>query len=255
MPKAHIPVLKEDKPKRKVSRRIIWILLLLFVVILSVLFFRSPMSQVTEIHFQGNTFTTREQLLKASGLQMGSQFFGVSSSKVKSELLSVKSIQKATVDKHFPGTINVSIEEFPTVAYELALEGDLQAILSSGVTVAVNNTGIAVEKPILTKWDPSDTNKAELCKILGQIPNELSSDISEIIPSPTASFPDRIKMYTRSRFEVITAISLLKDKVEYLNQVIETEQPGIITMLEADSYAPFEPVKEDDSSQNDTTHD
>ncbi|MET3543709.1 cell division protein DivIB [Paenibacillus sp. SSG-1] len=254
MPNAQIPVLKEDKPKRKASKRIIWILLLLFIVILSVLFFRSTMSQVTEVHFKGNTFTTRDELLKASGLQVGSQFFGVSPSKVESSLLKVKSIQKATVDKQFPGVINVTIEEYPTVAYELAAEGDLQAILSSGATVSVNNTGIAVEKPILTKWNASDPNKAALCKVLGQIPNELTSDISEIIPSPTESFPDRIKLYTRSRFEVITAISLLKDKVEYLNQVIETEEPGIITMLEADSYVPFEPSGEENGDQNATTH-
>lgn len=104
----------------------------------------------------------------------------------------------------------------------------------------VNETGIAVEKPILTNWDPEDPNKAKLCQALASIPNELTSDISEIVPSPTLSFPDRIKLYTRSRFEVITAISLLKSKVSYLNQIIETEQPGLIKMLEADSYVPFQ---------------
>ena len=53
-------------------------------------------------------------------------------------------------------------------------------------------------------------------------------------------------MYTRSKFEVITSVSLLRDKVEYLNQVTEMERPGVITMLEADSYVPFvEEVGED----------
>jgi len=106
--------------------------------------------------------------------------------------------------------------------------------------VSVNEAGIAVEKPILTNWDTGDPNKAILCQTLGSISNELTSDISEIVPSPTLSFPDRIKLYTRSRFEVITSISLLKSKVAYLNQVIETKEPGLITMLEADSYVPFQ---------------
>ncbi|MEC0369954.1 cell division protein FtsQ/DivIB [Paenibacillus chibensis] len=254
MPKAHIPVLKENKPKRRASRRIIAILLLLFVAILVVLFFRSPVSQVTEIQFTGSTFSSREQLLQASGLKTGSQYFGVSPSKVESQLLQIKSIQKAVVDKHFPGKVNVTVQEYPTVAYELGTGGILDAILANGSKVSVNNSGIAVEKPILTKWSASDPNKAELCKVLGSIPNELTSDISEIMPSPTASFPDRIKLYTRSRFVVITAISLLSDKVEYLNQVIETAEPGTITMLEADTYTPFQAPDGNDADQNATTH-
>lgn len=254
MPKAHIPVLKENKPKRRASRRIIAILLLLFVAILVVLFFRSPVSQVTEIQFTGSTFSSREQLLQASGLKTGSQYFGVSPSKVESQLLQIKSIQKAVVDKHFPGKINITVQEYPTVAYELGTGGILDAILANGSKVSVNNSGIAVEKPILTKWSASDPNKAELCKVLGSIPNELTSDISEIMPSPTASFPDRIKLYTRSRFVVITAISLLSDKVEYLNQVIETAEPGTITMLEADTYTPFQAPDGNEADQNATTH-
>lgn len=253
MPKAHIPVLKENKPKKRASRKIIAILLLLFIAILVILFFRSPVSQVTEIQFTGSTFSTKEQLLQASGLKAGSQYFGVSPSEVENRLLQIKSIQKAVVDKQFPGKINVRIEEYPTVAYELGEGGRLEAILASGSKVAVNSIGIAVEKPILRKWSPNDPIKAELCKVLGQIPNELTSDISEIIPAPTASFPDRIKMYTRSRFVVITAVSLLTDKIEYLNQVIETAQPGTITMLEADTYTPFEPPEDAGSDQNDTT--
>ncbi|MNP62349.1 Cell division protein DivIB [compost metagenome] len=97
----------------------------------------------------------------------------------------------------------------------------------------------------MTGWKEEDPYKTKLSQALAEIPNELTSDISEIVPSPTLSFPDRIKLYTRSHFEVITAISLLKDKVEYLNQVIETEEPGLIKMLEADTYVPFVADDED----------
>ncbi|MNP59118.1 Cell division protein DivIB [compost metagenome] len=96
-----------------------------------------------------------------------------------------------------------------------------------------------MEKPILTQWKADDPLKEQLSETLAKIPNELTTDISEIIPNPTPSFPDQIRLYTKSQFEVITTISKLPDKVEYLNQVIETERPGKITMLEADTYVPF----------------
>ncbi|WP_410514524.1 FtsQ-type POTRA domain-containing protein [Paenibacillus sp. BR2-3] len=239
MSKTRLPLLKEDKPKKKMSRRLTAILLLLFIALLAVIFFRSSVSRITQITFEGSKYSTQQELLAQSGLRIGGQFFAVSKESVQKSMLKLNTIQTATVEKSFPGIIKVHIEEFPAVAYELDGEGTLKAILSSSAAVSINETGIAVEKPILTNWKDSDPFKTKLCKVLGSIPNELTSDISEIVPSPTLSFPDRIKMYTRSRFEVITAISLLSDKIEYLNQVIETEQPGLIKMLEADSYVPF----------------
>jgi cell division protein FtsQ len=245
MPKTRLPSLKEDKPVKKMSRKITVILLLLFLALLAVIFFRSSVSRITEINFQGIKYSTREELLAHSGIEVGGQFFASSAHSVQESLKELKTVQEATVVKKFPGVVNITVEEFPAVAYELDQQGSLEAILSSGAAVRVNETGIAVEKPILTNWEADDPYKAKLCQALAVIPNELTSDISEILPSPTLSFPDRIKLYTRSHFEVITAISLLKDKVEYLNQVIETEQPGLIKMLEADTYVPFVGENED----------
>lgn len=239
MPKTRIPLLKEDKPSKRRNRRIILILMLLFLALLAVIFFRSSISKITAINVQGDKYTVRENLLAASGLKIGGQFFAVSGDTVEQALKELDTVQEAQVTKKFPGVVTVSIKEYPAVAYELDQAGALEAILSSGAAVSVTDTGIAVEKPILTNWKADDPYKAKLCQALAGIPNELTSDISEIVPSPTPSFPDRIKLYTRSRFEVITAISLLKDKVGYLNQVIETEEPGLIKMLEADSYVPF----------------
>lgn len=240
MTNTRLPLLKEDKPKKKMSRKITVILLLLFTALLAVIFFRSSISRVTVIDFQGSKYSTSDELLAQSGINIGGQFFAVSATSVEQALLQLKTIQKATVTKKFPGVVKVKIEEYPAVAYELEQGGILNAILSSGAAVPVNETGIVVEKPILTNWNAEDPNKAVLCQTLGSISGELTSDISEIVPSPTLSFPDRIKLYTRSRFEVITSISLLKSKIAYLNQVIETNEPGVIKMLEADSYVPFQ---------------
>lgn len=228
------------------------ILLLLFVALLAVIFFRSSISKITAINVEGDKYTVREKLLAASGLRIGGQFFAVSSDTVEQAVKKLDTVEETEVSKKFPGVVTIRITEYPAVAYELDQGGVLEAILSSGAAVSVTDTGIAVEKPILTNWKADDPYKAKLCQALAGIPNELTSDISEIVPSPTPSFPDRIKLYTRSRFEVITAISLLKDKVGYLNQVIETEEPGLIRMLEADSYVPFHKETGNTADEEDT---
>lgn len=91
----------------------------------------------------------------------------------------------------------------------------------------------------MTGWKENDPNLVKLCKTLSEIPGELTADISEIVPSPTLSYPDRIKMYTRSEFEVISAISLLPKKAEYLNEILQNQDPGQLKMLDADSYVPY----------------
>lgn len=247
MPKNQLPALKkESMPKRKTSRKLITILILLFIAILAVIFFRSPVSKISQVQIDGNVFTTKDEILAKSGLKVGNPFFSDNGSDIEKKLEEIASVSEATVDKQFPGTIVIHIKEYDPVAYELAADGQLHAILSSGVSVTLPDSGMAVEKPILTHWEDGNPLKTELSEILKNIPNELTTDISEIMPSPTPSFPDRIKLYTKSQFEVITTVSLLEDKVSYLNQVIETEKPGIITMLEADSYEPFIPDTEED---------
>ncbi len=213
-------------------------LIVLFIVLLTVLFFRSSVSKITEIQFRGSVYSSNDELLKQSGLKVGASFFGTSAGTVSKRLQKIPSIQSAAVDKRFPGVVEVTVNEYPSVAYELSADGKLMAYLSNGSKVLVKQ-GTSLEEPMLSGWDKDQVNLLKLCTTLAKMPKDLTSDFSEILPSPTLSFPDRIKLYTRSGFEVLTTISLLPDKAEYLNDITETQEPGLITMLEADTYVPF----------------
>ncbi|WP_138493215.1 cell division protein FtsQ/DivIB [Paenibacillus pinistramenti] len=238
MPKSHIPALKNPKPKKNTSRKVAILLIVLFIVLLTVLFFRSSVSKITEIQFRGSVYSSNDELLKQSGLKVGASFFGTSAGTVSKRLQKIPSIQSAAVDKRFPGVVEVTVNEYPSVAYELSADGKLMAYLSNGSKVLVKQ-GTSLEEPMLSGWDKDQVNLLKLCTTLAKMPKDLTSDFSEILPSPTLSFPDRIKLYTRSGFEVLTTISLLPDKAEYLNDITETQEPGLITMLEADTYVPF----------------
>lgn len=254
MLKVNVPTLKEPRPKKKSSRKIMVILILLFIAILCVLFFRSSLSKISDITFQGNVFATETEMLSASGLEVGAPFFGTSSDKVETRLAKLPSIEEATVKKSFPGSITITIKEYPLAAYQLTSDGSLRGFLANGTMISLKNGTMPMEKPILTGWSSDDPNLGKLCTVLAQIPDSLTSDISEITPSPTLSYPDRIKIYTRSHFEVISAISLLPAKVEYMNTILEAQDPGTLTMLEADSYIPFNQDEGKENDENDTTH-
>lgn len=241
-----IPPLPEHTDKKSVKRKgtkLIWILIALFIVILSVLFFRSSISKVTDVRIINNTYANVEDLMRISRVTEGESYFLISESDVNQRLKAeYPYIKHVTVEKHFPGQVNVYIQEYAAVAYELTADGQVLACLENGTEVLLSkDKKLVLEKPVLTQWIEPDAKKlkGDLGKQLAQIPNSLLADISEIRYYPSSSYPDRIKMYTRSGFEVVSTVGYLTDKITYLSGVVETQEPGRITMLDADSYISY----------------
>ena len=228
-------------PPSKMNLKVVSTCILLFIGVLGGVFFRSPISQISSVQYYGNVFTHTNHLEKQSGLQQGDSFFWTNPHQVEQKLTKINCIKRAVVKKKFPGIVMVYIEEYPPVVYEL-VEGSLKAVLANGESVELTDAFIPVERPVLTQWNKENRFKKQLIQILMRIPTILTANISEIIPDPTLAYPDRIRMYTRlGRFQVTTAISLLSKKIQYLNGIMDSDlkEPGVITMLEADSYEPY----------------
>ncbi|MFC4778462.1 cell division protein FtsQ/DivIB [Paenibacillus sp. GCM10023252] len=236
-----IPVLKEPERRRRSSRKLLYVLFLLFIVILSVLFFNSSISKITSITVEGNNYAETEEVKQASGITLGDAFFGTSRGTIASRVGKLKPVEQVTVHKTFPGVVRIVVKEYSVVAFEIAKDSKLSAMLASGSSIPATGTNTLIDKPILSGWKPDDPIKSELSKQLGRLSAKDLSDLSEIHPYPSKAYPDRIKLYTRTGFEVVTAVSVIAEKIHALNAVIETQEPGRITMLLADTYVPFQP--------------
>ncbi len=235
-----MPVLKEPERKRKGNKKLLAILILLFAALLAVLFFNSSISKISEIQITGNQYATAAQIGSVIPIAKGDAFFQTSSGAIEAAVKELTQVKEAKVTKIFPGVVKITVTEHPVVAFELTADGALSALLSSGTSVAAPKDGAGLmNKPVLTGWEQEDPVKLELTKQLALIPEKQLSDLSEISPIPSKAYPDRIRMFTRTKFEVITAVSVLPEKIEALNAVIETQEPGKITMLLADTYVPF----------------
>ncbi|MGO4541041.1 cell division protein FtsQ/DivIB [Paenibacillus sp. 2TAB19] len=236
----NMPVLKEPAKKRRGSRKLLIVLFLLFLVLLAVLFFNSSISKIEEVQIVGTKLATNAEVAGAAAVAAGDAFFGTTSSTIEKRVEKLPQVEQATVNKVFPGVVQITVQEYPIVAFELSPKGELTALLSNGTSIASKIEAMLVaDKPVLTGWAAKDKVKVSLMKQLGKIPVKQLSDLSEIIPDPSKAYPDRIKIYTRTKFEVITSVAVLPEKIEALNAVIETQEPGRITMLLADTYVPF----------------
>jgi len=257
-----IPALKREteQPKSRRGKVLLRLVVALAAIVLVVLFFRSSLSKISEIEVAGAEFVGREEVVRALGVDSGDSFFFPGTGKLEDRVETLRPIESAQVVKNFPGKLRVNVKEYRQVAVQLEPDGKMSAVLANGIRLPLPE-GRVPDKPILSGWKPDDANFAALCAVLNGLPAYLLADLSEIHPDPSLSFPNRIKLFTRSRFEVTTSIELLKDKIAYLGDIVQNREPGKIIMLEADYYLPYsaenvtgegsEPgkVKEKDSTQ------
>ncbi len=238
----NIPVLREKKARSKGSKRLLAVLFLFFIILFIVLFFHSSLSKITNIEISGTTFTEDADILQQSELAEGDQFIPVQAASLAARIEQLDTIAEAEVRKTFPGKIEIVVKEHPHVANEQLLNGTWTALLANGYAVAdlaIQSNPAYMDKPVLSGWHGEPELKRELTATLAEIPEELLLDVSEIVPNlPSASYPDRILLYTRSGYEVITTIGKLQDKLPYLTGVVHNlkendTDKARITMLEA----------------------
>lgn len=242
MANERIPRLPKPKIKKSRGKKVIYLLLLFFIVLLVVLFFRSSISKIDRIEIKGNQHTELKQVGQALSIDIGDSFFSASVGRLEKRVQQLTNVESVTVIKRFPGHIQVKIKEFGEVAHVIGQDGKMNILLSNG-NVVIPNKGKSIKLiPVLSGWEQHMDNQKKLSGLLKDIPQTLLSDISQIKPDPTPSYPDRIRLYTRSHFEVITTIGYLPDKIDFMRAIIGEREPGEIKLLEANSYRSYESI-------------
>lgn len=248
-PDLRMPVLpKADKPPKRSYRKLTAVIVLFFLILFGVLFFQSSISRIGKIEISGNAMALTEDIAAASGLQPGDHFFGFRVRTVRQRVLQIPILAEVTVIKKFPGLVRIEVEEQPKVAYELESDGKLSMILANGYKLPAGPLSVP-DRPLLAGWPDGDPLKAKLTEKLAKIDDRLLFDLSEIRPAPSDHFPDKIRMYTRSHYEVIARIDNLPEKIELLDDLIykqrekelETKktEPGFFTMLDTVYFTPY----------------
>ncbi|REK67033.1 MAG: cell division protein DivIB [Cohnella sp.] len=237
-----IPALKKTdaeegtSPRRK-GGKLLWIVFVLFAIAMIVLFFRSSLSRISSVQVTGTVHLSADEVLKAAGVREGESFFFPSAKELERRIETLKAVQSVKVDKRFPGKVEIAVKEYAEVAVELDASGKTRIVLSNGLSVPAS--GALPDKPILTGWKEGDKRRNALCRALEGLPESLLRDLSQIAPDPSTAYPDRIRIYTRSRFEVVTTVERLPEKAALLSEIVENREPGRVVLLEADTYQPF----------------
>jgi len=242
-----LPVWREPKvpAASRRSRKLLFLLLLFFITILLILFFHSTLSKITVIEVAGTRMLDPGLVRETAGVREMDSYFLVWTDRIEARILELPEVRRAEAVKRFPGRLTIVVEEHPEVAGGREGGGCLWVVAATGGGVPSDrHPDSAMNLPVLRGWEAAPETRLALCRVLEHIPAALLADVSEIHPDPSVSYPDRIRIYTRSRFEIVTTVSYLPDKLPLMDNIIYNmkqngHSAGEITLLEGNSSVPF----------------
>ncbi|WP_213587224.1 cell division protein FtsQ/DivIB [Paenibacillus sp. J2TS4] len=250
-----VPAIKPERPSKKGSRKVILLLVVFFLTVLAILFFQSSISKITVIEITGNEMVDSEQIGQASNIRVGDSFFLIDARKSADSIGELRMIESVQITKRFPGQVTITVQEHKRVAFQINAAGEREVLLADGSSHPAKDESIPLDKPIMTGWMDDNPMKAKLCSILADIADPMLADISEIVPDPSAAYEDKIRIYTKSQYEVSTRIEFLQEKLQYLDVMIaewkeQNIHSGELILMEQDRGIPFEIDSKKDISKD-----
>ncbi|WP_373471535.1 cell division protein FtsQ/DivIB [Carnobacterium alterfunditum] len=243
--------LKKQRQK-KLTTRLITLILLFSFAILVVVYFISSLSKVDIVSVSGTKEVADQEVIDVSQIKSGDDFWGVFferkeiSKKVFSELPQVKA-----VEINFSGLndYTIKIEEHQTVAY-LAEDNRYYNILENGKIVNESRKISIGNPPIFKNFKENEALNTIIVQY--QLLNEnIQNSISEIEYTPSDIDDHLIRLYMNDGNEVIASIPSFAEKMVYYPDMVKKigDQKGTFNIEVGAYFSPFEYSEEKNGAE------
>jgi cell division protein FtsQ len=230
-----IPKLKQHR-KKKANRRLIFLLSLFLIMILSVIYFQSPLSHVKNIEVKGNELVPSETIISKSKIKQGMNVWSVNKKETSERLNKLPEIKNAKVKMSFPNSFVIEVDELGKKAY-LLKDNKFQIILENGKVLNKGTESIPVDAPLLRGFKEDKALKKMISE-LGELPKEVQHLISEINLTPKKTDQYHLTLFMNDGYEVSATIRTFSEKMEHYPSIVsqlDPSQKGVID-LEVGSY-------------------
>ncbi|NGP44341.1 FtsQ-type POTRA domain-containing protein [Bacillaceae bacterium SIJ1] len=248
-----IPGIKKQR-KRKANSMLIIYLSVFFILIAVILYFQSPFSHVQEVKVTGTHYVSQDEVVSLADVSQETSFVQLQEDEVAKRIENHEEIAQATVTKHFPNEVNISIKEHQRLAY-IEKEGRFHPLLDNGVLLSdVSEEQLPTSAPLLESWNDDEALKI-IAAELEDVPELVLNAISTVTYAPTADEPMRVIVYMNDGYEIHTMVKGFAQKMADYPSIVaqlDPEQKGVIHLGVA-SY--FKAYGEEDASKELDKHD
>ena len=246
-----IPKLKQIR-KKKANRRLLLLLSVFFALILIVVYLQSPLSKVKEVHVQGMSLMTKQEVIDQSGLKAGVSVWAAGKSKAEEALLQDDRIKEATVRAGFPNDIIVTVVEQNEIAYA-ARKGGLYPVLQNGKILSEPVSGSPLQLPIL--YDFKEGKALDLfAEAAETLPAGVFNTISDVYYDPKKNDALHIKAFMTDGFEVSATLSTFAEKMVYYPSISTQLDPDVKGVIDIEVGSYFKPynIEEQQAGEEET---
>lgn len=233
------------KRKRKMRTNIKFTVLLSIFLssILCLLYVQSSYSKIQQINITGNVLLDEESYLNLTSIGVNDSMWGFKTDEIEGEIEQNKWVQDAIVERKLLTTVNITIKEWPKVAY---IEQDqiLYPILENGYVFDKVRVTDPIDAPLFIDFSDEKLIK-KIVKQLAKLKQEVLALISQINSNATESDPYGIVLYMNDGYEVRAEVSTFASKLNYYPSIVaqiekeEVYEKGIIDIEVGSYYRPF----------------
>lgn len=239
-----IPKLKHTR-RKKANRRLILYLTILFLLIATVVYLQSPLSNVRNVIVEGHQHVSEEEIKDLAGVTTDTNYWKVDPKEMKKQIESHTEISYAKVTRNFPSTVEIEVTESERIGY-VKENGEFRAILEDGTELDSTSKLPGGDAPILAGFDKA-TYLKEMSKELKELPASVSSLISEIHWEPKEDNPYQIRLFMNDGYQVQASIRNFSSKMPAYPSIVSQLDENAQGIIHIDVGAYFEefPAKDE----------
>jgi cell division protein FtsQ len=258
--KGKVVVLEERVPKlkqrrrQKVNRRLTAYIAFFFILILCIIYFQSPLSNIKHIEVKGNQHIPAQQLIQLSGLTNRTSFWKIKAEQVERKIESHPEVKDVQLRKQFPNTVVLYVKERRRIAY-IYHKQKFFPLLENGRILMKNASKTAPsDAPILVNWKKGEDIQ-EIAGQLTQLPPYILNAISEIHHTPSNHDRYHITVYMNDGFEVSANVQNFAEKMVLYPSIVKQLNPnvkGIIHLEVSNYFKAYDQEKKGDDHEKST---
>ncbi|MEY8751352.1 cell division protein FtsQ/DivIB [Alkalicoccobacillus gibsonii] len=170
-----IPSLKEQR-KQRANRRLLLFLGVFFILLVLMIYFQSPLSQVKAIEVNGNVVADQDEIIEASGLSSGDSIWNLHKTESVERIEDLKEVATAELSRKLPNTVEITITEYPRVGYVKQEDGYRPMLESGSLLNALPEQEIPSDAPVIVAED-GNVKLEKLAEELGKTSDQIKERI------------------------------------------------------------------------------
>ncbi len=249
-----VPKIKQQR-KQKANRRLIIYLSLFFILLFLIIYSQSPLSKVSGLTVSGNLHVTDEEVITLSGVTKETSIWRVNEEKAAELIQQHKEIASVEVQRIFPNSVEITIDEFKRIAY-IYETGNYYPVMENGKMLSVldDEDSLPDDAPLMLNWKNGEMVENFIVELI-KLPESIIYSISEIHHTPTDIDPYHITMFMNDGYEVSATIRDFSDKMAAYPSIVEQLDPevkGVINLEVGTFFKPYETGGEEEEETDES---